>query len=164
MGETRTSPRCTAHNPPKPTRLRILIAALLALLLVSTVTACASGFANSSSGADKTTAAADTAGSLKLCGTPPCTRFMSRHDVKKLNTEITEHRVVSAVVWKLAFGLLCGGLLCLLGEGMSYEYVQNRIHEAAGLDDCLRVQINKSGPVNRLIMIGPSNLKPYCKN
>lgn len=150
-----------------PTRLRALLAALMTLLLLSTVTACASGFPDSSTtsgtSAGKTTSATDTDGSIKLCGLPPCTRFVSRAEVKKLNTDVTQHTIASAVVWKVAFDILCGGILCLLGAGISYDYVQNRIKDAAGLDDCLRIQIGRSSPHSKLIQVNPSNLKPYCK-
>ncbi len=157
------------HARRNPNPYRLLLAAVLALLLL----ACA-GCQSSSGGtarADrpaaaapagsssaKTTASSDT----KICGTPPCMRFVSRSDTKKIADTVGAHPFVSGVALHLVVGLLCGGILCILGEGVSVGYVADAAKNASADHQCLRVRILPNGREWHLVDVAPSNQSPYC--
>lgn len=158
------------HTMPRTWRGLALIVAMLVLL----VTGCQStGGADASSGSGGGTGGAQEAapgapptvkGSPeKLCGTPPCVRFMSRGDTKSLAGTLKDHPLASTVAVHLALGVLCGGILCLLGEGVSMPFVEKKASEAADQHACLKVSILPDKDKFSLMNIAASNESPYCK-
>src|SRR4051812_28216697 len=112
------------HTMPRTWRGLALIVAMLVLV----ATGCQStGGADASSGSGGGNGGARAAApgapssasksSEKLCGTPPCVRFLSRGDTKSLADTLNDHPLASTIAVHLALGVLCGGILCLLGEG-----------------------------------------------
>jgi hypothetical protein len=145
------------------THRRGLVAAVIAMLLVM-MTACKST-AVGDAAVPQPAGAAPAAGSAsdtRLCGTPPCMRFVSRGETRTLKATITDHPLISAVAVHVVGTVLCGGLLCLLGEGVSLTYIGNEARTAAQNNECLRVRILPNGHEWRLVDVSPSNQAPYC--
>ncbi|WP_194896744.1 hypothetical protein [Catenulispora pinisilvae] len=141
--------------------------ALILTLLMLFATACKStadsGSSSSSSGG--TTAVASSAPShdaTKVCGTPPCERFVSRGDTKTLANTLTDHPILSTVALHAAVVILCGGILCLLGEGVSMEYVNRAAKDATAQHACLMVSILPDSSKWKLVSLSASNQSPYC--
>ena len=138
---------------------RLLLAALLAVLLMATA-ACQPAGDNAGGSPQKPAAAGQTASNP--AGTPPCMRYVSRGDTKKIADTVSAHPVISAVALHIVAGLLCGGVLCLLGAGISVVYVGHEASKATAAHECLRVRILPDGHEWRLVDITPSNQSPYC--
>jgi hypothetical protein len=148
------------------------MAAILALLLFTTAAckstsssadgsnpkpagvAATSTVANSAQG----TASSDT----KICGTPPCMRFVSRSETKTVADTAGAHPLLSSVALHLVVGLLCGGILCVLGEGVGVSYIGEAAKQATANHECLRVRILPNGREWHLVDVTPSNQSPYC--
>ena len=177
------------QNPPRRSRrdpFRLLLAALLGLLLVATTAGCQSTAARgdrSGGHGDRVAAAApstavstsattsaksggdggSTASSdTKVCGTPPCMRFVSRSETKTIAETFGDHPFLSSVAMHVVVSLLCGGILCLLGEGVSVAYVGDAAKHAAAAHECLRVRILPNGHEWHLVDVTASNQSPYC--
>jgi hypothetical protein len=144
---------------------RSVLALILSLLLLFAA-GCKSTSADSSSGSGGSSAAIATAPSSgdpqNICGTPPCVRFISRGDTKTLNSTLTDHPILSTVALHAAVTVLCGGILCLLGEGVSLAYVEHAAKEAAGEHACLKVSILPDHDKWQLMNLSASNQSPYC--
>ena len=148
-----------------------LLAAMLALLVLLT-SACRSTAASSGAqqvnpaqvhhAAPATTAPSGAASDTQICGTPPCMRFVSRSETKTVADTVSAHPLLSAVVLHGVGLLLCGGILCVLGEGVSLAYVGKEADIASKAHECLRVRILPNGQEWRLVDIAPSNQSPYC--
>lgn len=139
--------------------------ALILTLLVLFAAACKSSSADSGSSGGTTVVAssAPTSGDAqKICGAPPCVRFVSRGDTKTLSSTITDHPVLSTVALHAAVMVLCGGILCLLGEGVSLDYVGRAAKDAAGRHACLKVDILSDDDKWKLVSLTTSNQSPYC--
>ena len=143
-----------------------LVAAVLALLLFAAASckstgSSADGSPQQPAGAGVTaTSTADS--DTKICGTPPCMRFVSRGDTQKIADTAGAHPLVSSLALHLVVGLLCGGILCILGEGVGVSYVGETAKTAAKDHECLRVRILPSGKEWHLVDVVPSNQSPYC--
>jgi hypothetical protein len=107
-------------------------------------------------------AAADPASGARICGVPPCDRYLSRGDTRTLDSAISKHPIASAIALHVAVGLLCGAVLCVWGEGFTLAYVQHAAHQAAQNGDCLRVHILPQGREWRLVQLDGTNQSPYC--
>lgn len=165
-----------------PPRSRALVA-LLAVLVLALAAGCRStGDSSGSAGAaanqqatsqmatsqTATTAPAGqqaaTPDTTKLCGTPPCMRFASRSQTRMLEDTLTNHPVVSAVAVHVVGSLLCGGILCLLGEGAGLVYIERETKAAVAADECLKVAILPSGAEWKIVSVKASDEAPYCKD
>jgi hypothetical protein len=154
-------------------RSRTGLALILALLVVFAA-ACkstsdsASSDSGSGGGSSVVASSAPIASSSgqaqKICGSPPCVRFVSRGDTKTLSSTIAEHPVLSTVALHAAVTVLCGGILCLLGEGVSLDYVGHAAKDAAGQHACLMVSILPDSSKWKLVSLSASNQSPYCKD
>ena len=153
-------------------RRRTGLALILTLLLVFAA-ACKStadsGSSSSGSSGGTSVVAASSASSapttgeaVKVCGAPPCVRFVSRGNTKTLSTTIADHPVLSTVALHAAVMVLCGGILCLLGEGVSLDYVGHAAKDAAAQHACMRVNILSDADKWKLVSITTSNQSPYC--
>lgn len=144
---------------------RLLLAALLALLLVASAGCRSTGAQSDGSGDRGAVAAAPNPSAdsdTKLCGTPPCMRFVSRSQTKTIADTVGAHPFLSSVAMHAVVGLLCGGILCLLGEGVSVAYVGDAAKHAAAAHACLRVRILPDGHEWHLVDVAGSNQSPYC--
>ncbi|MFL6117450.1 MAG: hypothetical protein ACJ786_39785 [Catenulispora sp.] len=159
------------HTKPRTWRGLALILAMALLLVTGCQSAKESSSSNGSGGAvaavptDPTTtrAQAGSGSSEKLCGTPPCVRYLSRGDTKTLSGTLTDHPVASTVVLHIALSALCGGILCLLGEGVSLPILAHKVNDAAAQHACLKVGILPDKDKKwQLVDITASNEKPYC--
>lgn len=104
---------------------------------------------------------ADTAGA-KLCGVPPCDQYLSRGHTRDLNHALSGHPILSAVAMHLVVSAVCGGILCVWGEGFSFVYVQGKVHDAAQNGQCLRVHVLPHGHEWKIVSLDASNQAPYC--
>lgn len=157
----------------KTARSRTGLALILALLVVFAA-ACksTSDSSSSDSGSGGTSAVASAAPTTassteaqKICGTPPCVRFVSRGDTKTLSSTIADHPILSTVALHAAVVVLCGGILCLLGEGVSLDYVGHAAKDAASQHACLKVSILPDSDKKwKLVNLSASNQSPYCKD
>ena len=150
-------------------RGRSVLALMLTMLVLAVTAGCSTmSAADSSSGSGGSSAVVSTApsasGPQKVCGTPPCVRFLSRGDTKTLSGTLTDHPVISAVAVHLAVGVLCGGILCLLGEGVSTTYVEHATKDAADQHACLKVSVLPDERQWKLVGLSASNESPYCTN
>lgn len=153
----------------KTVRSRSGLAVILALLLVFAA-ACkapddssSSGSGSGSGGTTAVAAASSTGGETqKICGTPPCVRFVSRGDTKTLSSTIAGHPILSTVALHAAVMVLCGGILCLLAEGVGLDYVAHAAKDAADEHACLKVDILSDDGKWKLISLASSNQSPYC--
>lgn len=101
--------------------------------------------------------------SEKLCGTPPCVRYLSRGDTKTLSQTLTDHPVASTIALHVALSMLCGGILCLLGEGVSLPILAHKANDAAAQHACLKVSILPDQDEKwKLVDVTASNAKPGC--
>jgi hypothetical protein len=155
----------------KTVRSRSGLAVILALLLVfaaackstSDSSSSGSGSGSSSGGASAVAAAPTTSGDTqKICGAPPCVRFVSRGDTKTLAGTIADHPILSTVALHAAVMVLCGGILCLLGEGVSLDYVAHAAKDATDKHACLKVNILADADKWKLVSLTSSNQSPYC--
>jgi hypothetical protein len=152
----------------KTVRSRTGLALVLTLLMLFAA-ACKSTGSDSSSNSGSsggTSVVASTAPSTgtpqNICGTPPCVRFISRGDTKTLSSTLSDHPILSTVALHAAVMVLCGGILCLLGEGVSLAYVDRAAKDAAGQHACLKVSILPDSDKWKLVNLGTSNQSPYC--
>jgi hypothetical protein len=144
---------------------RNVLALILTLLRVFAA-GCKSTGSDSSSNSKGSSAVVATAPSSgdpqNICGTPPCVRFISRGDTKTLSSTLTDHPILSTVALHAAVTVLCGGILCLLGEGVSLAYVDHAAKDAAGQHACLKVSILPDNDKWQLVNLTASNQSPYC--
>ena len=140
-----------------------LPALLLAALLLTT-TACRSSGGNASTPQDPLThaSASSSVSAEDICGTPPCVRFLSRGETKTLAGTLSDHPIASAVALHAAVTVLCGGILCLLGEGVTFAYVDRVAKSAADQHACIKVSILPEKDKWRLVDLSPSNEGRYC--
>ncbi|WP_194920045.1 hypothetical protein [Catenulispora rubra] len=152
-------------------RTRGGLALILTLLLVFAAacksTADSSSGSGSSGGSSGGTtvvvsSAPTTGDAQKICGTPPCVRFLSRGDTSTLSSTVSDHPILSTVALHAAVMVLCGGILCLLGEGIGLDYVAHAAKDAANHHACLRVNILSDNDKWKLISLSTSNQSPYC--
>jgi hypothetical protein len=146
--------------------------ALILTLLVVFAAACkstadsssSSGSGSGSSGGTSVVAssASTTGDAQKVCGAPPCVRFISRGDTSTLSSTVSDHPILSTVALHAAVMVLCGGILCLLGEGVSLDYVAHAAKDAANQHACLKVNILSDSDKWKLVSLSPSNQSPYC--
>lgn len=139
---------------------------LLIALLVAMAAACTSAGSGSSGTSVRMVPATATAGTgasdAKLCGTPPCMRFISRSDTKTIARTVANHPLASTIVVHLVGTILCGGVLCLLGEGAGLAYIGSQAKAAVAAHECLRVSILPAGRQWQLVGVAPSDQSPYC--
>lgn len=142
-------------------RLRRLTFVLSALLAVAALVGAASC---SASAQDQSPAAAQrtTDPPPKICGTPPCDRYLTRGETRTLDRAISGHPIASAIALHLVVSAFCGGVLCIWGEGFSFVYVKEETHAAAQNDECLRVHVLPHGRQWQLVNLDASNQGPYC--
>lgn len=153
-------------------RRRAGLALILTLLLVFAAacrsTADSGSSSSGSSGGMSVVASASASSSpatgeaQKICGAPPCVRFISRGDTRTLATTIADHPVLSTVALHAAVMVLCGGILCLLGEGVSLDYVGHAAKDAAAQHACMRVNILSDSEKWKLVSVTTSSQSPYC--
>ena len=154
-----------------------MLLALLTVLVLALVTGCQSTAGDGSSRGSTSGGSSSSGGeaaaanppkatqdSTRLCGKPPCMRFVSRGETKNLQDTFTNHPIISAVAVHLVGSMLCGGILCLLGEGVGLGYVEHETKIAAGKDECLKVNILPSGAEWKIIDIEASDESLYCKD
>lgn len=144
--------------------------ALILTLLLMFAAACRStadsdsSSSGSSGGTTVVASAPTTSETQKICGTPPCVRYVSRGDTKTLSDTIAEHPILSTVALHAAVTVLCGGILCLLGEGISLDYVGHAAKDAASQHACMKVNIMTDADKWKLATITTSNQSPYCQD
>lgn len=148
-------------------RSRAGLALILTLLMVFAAACKSTADSGSSSGSVGGTtvvasSAPTTGEALKICGAPPCVRFVSRGESKTLADTIAAHPILSTVALHAAVTVLCGGILCLLGEGVSLDYVAHAAKDAANQHACMRVNILSNDDKWKLVSISTSNQSPYC--
>lgn len=154
----------------KAARSRTGLALILALLMLFATACQSTADSDSSSGSSGGTtvvaasSAATTGAAQKICGAPPCVRFISRGTTKTLSTTISDHPILSTVALHAAVTVLCGGILCLLGEGVSLDYVAHAAKDAANQHACIRVNILSDDDKWKLVSLTMSNQSPYCKD
>jgi hypothetical protein len=145
---------------------RNVLALTLTLLLLFAAGCKSTSADSSSSSGGAAAAAAPTAppsgDPQNICGTPPCVRFISRGDTKTLSSTLTDHPILSTVALHAAVAVLCGGILCLLGEGVGLAYVDHTAKDAAGRHECLKVSILPDHNEWQLVNLTASNQSPYC--
>jgi len=152
------------------TGLALIVALVLMLATACKSTSDSSSTSGSSGGAavaastTKASTSESSGGTEKICGAPPCVRFVSRGDTKTLASTLTDHPILSTVALHVAVTVLCGGILCLLGEGVSLVYVDRAAKDAANQHACLKVSLLKDGDKWRLVSLSTSNQSPYCKD
>ncbi|MEY9860500.1 hypothetical protein ABH935_006137 [Catenulispora sp. GAS73] len=123
-----------------------------------------SGSSGGSSGGTTVVAssASTTGDAQKICGAPPCVRFISRGDTSTLSSTVSAHPILSTVALHAAVMVLCGGILCLLGEGISLDYLAHAAKDAANQHACLKVNILSDNDKWKLMSLSTSNQSPYC--
>lgn len=89
-------------------------------------------------------------------------RFVSRGDTRTLSSTIADHPILSTVALHAAVTVLCGGILCLLGEGVSMDYVGHAAKDAASRHACLKVNLLSDNDKWKLVSLSTSNQSPYC--
>lgn len=146
-----------------------LVLTVLLLLVAACQSNADSGSSSSGSSGGTTVVAASappttgtTGQAQKICGAPPCVRYVSRGDTKTLAGTMTNHPVLSTVALHAAVMLLCGGILCLLGEGVSLVYVDHAAKDASAQHACLKVSILPDNDKWKLATLSTSNQSPYC--
>jgi hypothetical protein len=140
--------------------LKVLRAAALCALLAIAPAACSlTPQSGASASASPSSAPSSNAA---ICGKPPCDRYLSRSDTRTLDKEISGHPVAAAIALHLAVSIVCGGILCVWGEGVTYVYVVRQTHLAAQNGDCLRVHVLPSGRAWQLVSLDASDQSPYC--
>lgn len=97
-----------------------------------------------------------------ICGLPPCDKYLSRSRTRSLDDALSGHPIVSAVALHLVVGLVCGVVLCIVGEGFTFIYAQREAHQAAKNGECLRVHILPQGRAWQLVRLDATNQSPYC--
>jgi hypothetical protein len=148
-------------------RSRGALALILTLLLVFAA-ACkstsdsSSGSSGGTSAVAASSAAPTTGDAQKVCGAPPCVRYISRGSTSTLSSTLADHPILSTVALHAAVMVLCGGILCLLGEGVSLDYVAHAAKDAANQHACLKVNIMSDSDKWKLVSLAPSNQSPYC--
>ncbi|MEY9933021.1 hypothetical protein ABH926_007674 [Catenulispora sp. GP43] len=143
--------------------LALILSALMLFVAACQSTADSSSSSGSSGGTTVVVSSAPTTGEAqKICGVPPCVRFISRGDTKTLSTTIADHPILSTVALHAAVTVLCGGILCLLGEGVSLDYVAHAAKDAANQHACVRVNILSDDDKWKLVSLTTSNQSPYC--
>lgn len=157
------------HTKPRTWRGLALILTMALLLVTGCQSAKDSSSSHGSGGAaaavvsDPKTAQHSSESSEKLCGTPPCVRYLSRGDTKTLSQTLTDHPVASTIALHVALSMLCGGILCLLGEGVSLPILAHKANDAAAQHACLKVSILPDQEKKwKLVDITASNAKPNC--
>ena len=134
------------------------LSALLALVLAS----CTLPPASSTPAAQQVESATASSASSAICGVPPCDKYLPRQETKTLDSAISGHPIASAIALHLVISAICGGILCLWGEGVSFVYVERETHLAAQNGECLRVHVLPQGHAWQLVSLDASNQSPYC--
>lgn len=93
---------------------------------------------------------------------PPCDTYLSRNQTHNLDADIGGHSLASEIALHLVVGLVCGGFLCDWGAGLTFDYVQKEVHQAAQNGECLRVRIFPHDGSRQLVALVPTNQSPYC--
>ena len=99
---------------------------------------------------------------MAICGTPPCDKYLTRSETRSLDHAVSGHPIASAIALHLVVSALCGGVLCIWGEGFSFVYVEHETHLAAQNNECLRVHVLPKGHEWQLVNLDASNQSPYC--
>ncbi|NUR58313.1 MAG: hypothetical protein HOV87_06410 [Catenulispora sp.] len=165
------------HTKPRTWRGLALLVAMVVLLATSCRSTGGADASSQSGGGSGGTGGAQAAApaapsnsastsksSEKLCGTPPCVRYLSRGDTKTLADTLNDHPLASTIAVHIALSVLCGGILCLLGEGVSMPFVEKKAREAANQHACLKVSILPDKDKFSLMNMTASNDSPNCKN
>ena len=150
-----------------------LLALCLALALVTA--SCASAAQNKSPAALDPPAPSSTpastsappptsapASAVAICGSPPCDKYLTRSETRSLDHAVSGHPIASAIALHLVVSALCGGVLCIWGEGFSFVYVEHETRVAAQNNECLRVHVLPKGHEWQLVNLDASNQSPYC--
>jgi len=137
---------------------------VLSVLLMFAVTSCTIVPASSSStpAAEQAASAAAPSESAKICGTPPCDKYLSRGTTRTLDKALSGHPIASAIAMHLVISTFCGGILCVWGEGVTFVYTERETHLAAENGACLRVHVLPQGRSWQLVSLDTSNQSPYC--
>lgn len=147
-------------------RIRRRFALLLSICLaLASVTGCAAMSQGKGTTPDQLQAPAQSSApvsSAPTCGVPPCDKYLSRGDTRTLANTISDHPIASALVLHLAVSLVCGGILCVWGEGFTLAYVDHVSHVAAQNGECLRVHVLPKGHEWQLVSLDATNQRPYC--
>ncbi len=136
----------------------------LSVLLMFAATSCTIVPASSSStpAAEQAGPAAAPSSSTKICGTPPCDKYLSRGDTRTLDKALSGHPIASAIAMHLVISTFCGGILCVWGEGVTFVYTERETHLASQNGECLRVHVLPQGRSWQLVSLDASNQSPYC--
>jgi hypothetical protein len=139
-------------------------AAALCALLVITLSSCTlmPGSPSATPAAQQVVSAPPSSASSVICGTPPCDKYLPRSETRTLDKAITGHPVAAAIALHLVVSAICGGIVCLWGEGVSYVYVERQTHLAAQNGECLRVHVLPQNHAWQLVSLDRSNQSPYC--
>src|SRR5579859_6951562 len=105
--------------------------AALSALLVIVLASCTLPPSSSSPVAQQVESATASSASSAICGVPPCDKYLPRQETRTLDSAISGHPIASAVALHLVISALCGGILCLWGEGVTFVYVERETHLAA---------------------------------
>jgi hypothetical protein len=98
----------------------------------------------------------------KTCGIPPCVEYLSRSRTRTLDRAIGGHPIASGIALHLVVSAFCGGILCELGEGVGFVYVERHVHLAAQNGECLRVNVLPKGRVWQLVGLVVTDERPGC--
>jgi hypothetical protein len=141
--------------------LTFVPAALLAAALLPAAASCQAVTQAPAADSVSTSSSAH-ASPAATCGTPPCDKYLSRSETRDLDHAVTDHPTVSAIAMHIVVSALCGGILCVWGEGFTFAYVQRETHIAAQNNECLRVHVLPQGRQWQLVSLDGSNQSPYC--
>lgn len=158
---------------PTESRNRPFWLPALCLALALVTASCASATQNkspaaldppapSSTSAATSPPAAAPASTVAICGSPPCDKYLTRGETRSLDHAVSGHPIASAIALHLVVSALCGGVLCIWGEGFSFVYVEHETHLAAQNDECLRVHVLPKGHEWQLVNLDATNQSPYC--
>lgn len=102
---------------------------------------------------------------MPTCGLPPCDLYVSRSRTRSLDSTLSDHSIATEVAVHLLVGAVCGGFLCVLGEGYTVNRVEDAAHQAAQNNECLRIHaLPQGGHGLDLVEFDASNQSPYCTN
>ncbi len=140
------------------------VAALLPLVLAAVTAASCDPGRNQSpaAAAQQASSSAPALAGAAICGIPPCDKYLSRGETRTLNNAVSGHPIASALALHLVVSAFCGGVLCIWGEGVTFLYVQSKVHDAAQNGECLRVHVLPQGRAWQLVSLDGSNQSPYC--
>lgn len=148
---------------PTESRTRPFLLAALFLALALATASCTSAARDRRSAAVQAPAPSTTSASaVAICGTPPCDKYLTRGETRSLDRAVSGHSIASAIALHLVVSALCGGVLCIWGEGYSFVVVEHETHLAAQNNECLRVHVLPKGHEWQLVNLDASNQSPYC--